>query len=383
MRCENIKPKIHDLLDNTLPAGEEREVCTHLAVCESCRSEFRDLKRVDDILRQVVLEMVSEIEVPPELNNKIEKILAERKKKSLAGRLFILLKTPAVAAVLFLTVATAGMLSFYNPFNPPVKQVGAVLQDSGELTQSQSVNIADSAGQPVAQEKEVFAADELSSPAVQEEGRDVPEPDVSVKNNVAREKVADSDMLAKEKSDQQSAFSAFTKVPQESVEHRGYSESTGFAQVFQDAADSSPALEERLPTNSKSSALQKGTLEEAAGEVGFIPARPAYLPKEADLVDVAWHPGTVYQNYRAGQVSIAISQSRADMIRFNYEEEVRQGSPVQINGLRAVLQESRPEQGDIVSKSSHRVRWQLDEWVFTVYGELPREEIIRIAASLK
>ena len=51
--------------------------------------------------------------------------------------------------------------------------------------------------------------------------------------------------------------------------------------------------------------------QDAAKEVGFVCLEPAYLPRGAELQDVTWRSGTVYQKYLVGQLSLQISQTLA------------------------------------------------------------------------
>lgn len=352
MRCESIKTMMNDLLDKTLSAGEEREVEDHLARCESCRNEFHKLKRADDILREVVCEMVSEIEVPPELSHRIEKIVVrEQRKKSLAGRLPVFLKNPAFAAALLFTVITAVILSYLNPFSLAEKHSEVVFSEPQALSGPKGGNMADSSGPPV----------------MREEVRAVAEPETSKKNETHTIK--------------ETAVAGDTGGTPEVVLKDQPSPMT--ARVPQVVGKLPPPQENRSLAATGAPALKKGTLEEAAGEVGFNPARPAYLPRGAVLQEVTWLSGTVYQNYRAGQISFTISQNRTDMVKFNDDEGVRQGTFTEINGSRAILHETGPEVGDNASRRITTVRWQWGEWIFSVSGELPREEIIKIASSLK
>ncbi|HBC94781.1 MAG TPA: hypothetical protein DCZ10_18255, partial [Pelotomaculum sp.] len=81
MRCEKIMRKFNDLLDRSLSAKEEHEIQAHLAVCPNCRAEFQLTKNADDILRATVIEMVTEIEVPANLSQRIGQALAGEKKR--------------------------------------------------------------------------------------------------------------------------------------------------------------------------------------------------------------------------------------------------------------------------------------------------------------
>lgn len=356
MHCEDITLIMSDLLDKTLSVREERDVRDHLSECESCRSEFQKLKKVDDILREVVCEMVSGIEVPADLSRKIEKNLArEQKKKSLAGRFTMLLKTPAAAAALLFIMVTAVILSFHNPFSPSVKQSDVAPAEPQVLYSKDGIT-TDSSGPPVIHE-EVSAGSASVIPEKSEtraaQEKDVAGgtggvPEVKLREQTNPPMVAQVPQVMEKSS-----------LPQEK---RPLVASSGFA------AAGAPAY-------------QKGTLEEAAREVGFNPARPAYLPQGTALYDVTWLSGTVNQNYRTGQIYFAISQSRTDVEGLKLDEGYRQGTSIEINGAKAVLQETEPKAGENSLKNI-TVRWQRGEWMFSVSGGLPRAEIIRIASSL-
>jgi anti-sigma factor RsiW len=46
MNCQNIKNKLDELLDGALPAGEAKEVRTHIKRCPDCRREYNLLQMV-------------------------------------------------------------------------------------------------------------------------------------------------------------------------------------------------------------------------------------------------------------------------------------------------------------------------------------------------
>lgn len=348
MRCETIRAMLNDYLDKTLSAGEELEVESHLAVCDSCRGEFRQLKRADDILRKTVREMISEIEVPPSLSDRIEMLLAgERKKKRLSRKLFAFLKTPAAAAVLLLAVATAGVLGYYGLFNREVEKSRVALTEPQAVPESRA---AGTAGNSALTETLQRARTEGKMP--------VPE------NGEAEQNINEDPTTRRR----------LAGTAQEPAEN---------ARDAVDIGENSPKGLGELSAAGMP-VLKKGTLEEAAAEAGFVPASPAYLPQGAELVDVSWDSSTVYQNFRVGQVHFIISQSRVDTDKnFCYEKMARQGNPVEINGLKAFMQETEPEPGDSVSPGNTTICWQQGEWLFLVSGELPGEEIIKVASSLK
>jgi hypothetical protein len=125
------------------------------------------------------------------------------------------------------------------------------------------------------------------------------------------------------------------------------------------------------------SVLRQGTLQEAAREVGFTPALPGYLPSGAELKDVTWESGAIYLGYRADRNSFKLTQSRNAGGSVIGEEG---GRLIDLNGAKAYLQETGSE-GD--SSIYFTVRWQRGEWEFKIEGDLPGEEILRIALSME
>lgn len=346
MHCDTIKLMINDWLDNTISEKKAVILKDHLAKCESCRIEFKRLEKADTLLREAVRDMVSRIEAPPGLNGRIERALAaEVMRKPWAGRVSAILKTPAVAAALLLAVITAGVLGLHNPFGSDGKRTDVVMQEPGNITQGES---------PALQEQ-------LEKPSAPSGNANGP---VIIHDNP---KTTSAPPTPPAPADQ-------TALP---------------AQVPPVVEKGRLSQEKRLSSSdsdfsvSSSPALKSGTLDEAAREVGFSPSQPSYLPRNTELQDVSWQTGVVYQSYRTGQFYFKIVQGRSDIMSFNYEEELRQGgSPVEINGIHAVFSQTVPE-GDRISKPQTLVRWAKGQWTFAVAGELPGEEIIKIASSLR
>lgn len=361
MRCENIMPMLDDLLDKTLSPDEAREVEKHLFACESCRRRFVELKKADGILREVVREMVAAVEVPSGLGDRVEKRLAGEQKKPLVKRLPAFLKNPAVAAAVLLLVAAAGIFSFHYPLKSEVKQIVA---DSSETRKSNTANnpVAPAAhgddpeaGQTVVPEK--INTSSAQDRAAAGDNRRQPE----VKPEVKQENKLNSKV--EDRSGGQQSVSALDQASPLS-------------------AKAQSSQEKHFLTAARA-AGGKGTLEEAARELGFSPARPSYLPPGAELQDVTWFSDAVYQNYRDGQITFVISQSKANIKASGADESSGQGTAIEINGAKAVLQESKAGAGDSVSRGPATVQWQRGEWTYSVTGQLPGDEIIKIASSLK
>lgn len=367
MHCDSVKSLMYDSLDKTISLKKAAAVEAHLAKCEKCRNEFRSLEKADTILREAVRGMISRVEVPPGLNGRIEKALAgEVMKNRWPGRVPAFLRTPAVAAALLLAVITAGALSIHNPFVTDKGQTDLVMQAPVNTTQEESRSrqekadkVSEPAGETVLRDNGPavnYKAPEgygLGPAGVSQAGRETP-PALPAPDDPA----ASTDPM-------------LPQVPPmlEKEQLSGEKRLSADADVF--LAAGSPVL-------------KKGTLEEAASDVGFSPLRPSYLPEGSEIQDVSWQPGIVYQSYRTGQFYFEIVQGTPDIFTFNYEEELSQGGePVEINSVQAVLSQSVPEPGDSVSGPRTCVRWAQDQWTFTVAGEIPREEIIKVASSLK
>ncbi len=364
MRCKTIKLMLDDYLSKTLSAEKMREVKSHLEACESCRNEFLELKKADDILREAICEMVAGIEVPPDLSGRIERMIlsGERVRKGIAGRMPAFLKIPVVAAAVLLAVTVAGAWGYFNDyFNPEMSRPKVALTGSREVPEGKEDDVSGNIMQDSAPRS--AGADQASGENVTEVNKD------KVVSEENAGKVPDRE--------------AGTPTAGQSLEERTLMARVGQQreEAPEESAGLSPkGLGEFQVTGIK--VLKKGTLDEAAGELGFDPAKPAYVPLGAVLIEATWDAGTVYQNYRVGELNFTISQSRADSSRLKYEEMMRQGTPVEINGFQAVLQETGPEPGDNVSPANVSVCWQQGDWFFSVTGGLPVQEMKKIAASL-
>jgi len=395
MRCKNIGRMMDDFLDKTLTGAEKKEFERHIAACESCRSELLKLKKADDALRTVVCEMVSEIEVPAGLNRRIEKALAARRKQNTpAGRLAAFLKNPAVAAAL-LFLMIAGSVFSYNHSFKAADQPGVCVQvPQNEEPVTGAVDIIlDRDEQDAAGEPEVYG--KIKAPGTQEiavAGSPGKKPEEERMNNWPAEDMREKllpppEPQAVERQDQLASR-------QTQADDRGAlpGEFPLMAdQAMQANAGKAPESQENRvfsiaggPGDGNDTGdLRKGTIDEAAAGAGFRPAKPTYLPPGAELGEVSWTPGAINQNYRAGRHSFTVSQSRAEVGALFKGEMARRGTPVEINGVRAVLQEAGPETGGNLPPAFTTVSWQQGEWQYSVSGALPREEIIRIASSLQ
>ncbi|MDD2553895.1 MAG: zf-HC2 domain-containing protein [Desulfotomaculaceae bacterium] len=377
MSCDNTILMLNDFLDETLSKNEERQVKRHLKECASCRSEYHNLENADNTLRQVICEMVADIDVPRYLSERIEKSILDEKRNTLPSRLATLLKTPAVAAALLFVVLAAGFLIYSSNFNPVNQQQVAISdQDNKQYTDS----AVDSVELPPTTDK-IAAGDN-------NEGI------LGALNEV---QILDSDAV-RNPEDQKRI------EPENTVKESVQEQPGSMARISRDrspapADDTAPeGLDEPRPAEEQKTALvtsappgmgvgmatpYDGTLEATPRHGDFIPAKPVYLPQGSVLENVTWLADEVSQDYRTGSNYFTVSQSRLKADDFAFIEKLSQVSNVNINGWQGFIKESRPEPGDHVSGTVTTLRWWQDEWAFSVSGDLPAEEIIKISTSLK
>jgi hypothetical protein len=372
MCCDNTMQVMNDFLDRTLSETEEQKVKRHLENCEKCREEFHSLKNADSVLRQVVSGMVAGIDVPGNLNDRIEKIIsAENRKIKTVSRMLMLLKSPAAAAALIFVVLAAGFLGYNNYFNTIYNQPKVVLSqpDAGNHTNVTGNSAADRLDSITGENKAVVKEENVL--------QTVPGPERkpgNIINSTNTTKQIENDRLESPAGtmSEKSLLPAIDQVPDTSSGSQPMEEQRS-------AYDTSIPLAAGLGMPAPDS----GAMEEAIKEMGFVPAQPAYLPQGAVLSDVSWQSGESSQNYRIGEYYFTISQSRLDAANFRYEEMRSKGIAVDINGLQGYIHEGSPEPSDKISGVSTTLNWQKGDWVFSVSGELPAEEIIRIAASIE
>lgn len=372
MHCEKVMHKFNDLLDRTLSAGEEHEMQAHLAACPDCRGEFQLVKNADDILRATVIEMLAEIEVPSNLSQKIGQILSgEKKRQPWKSKLFKLLQAPAFAAAMLL-VAASGLFGYYKLIDQSSKNPAVVLSVPKDQVASESTGAAEQAPLSATSQDQAGVKDGVTteapyraaSPVAPETAQIVDSPTSSTADAGARS----VDSIARQTAPPgRGAGDSFN--PKEKS-------AAGPAQTPATEEQLIPMLSSQSPSEAKMSISSKiapyqGSLEEATRQVGFTPAVPGYLPPGVDLKDVTWSAGTVYLEYRTERNSFSLTQSRGDVVGVTGEEG---GRLTDINGLKAYLQ---------VTGSSTSISWQRGEWFFTVEGDFPREEILKIALSIQ
>lgn len=386
MRCEKIKPILNDFFNKSLSPGEERQLEGHLAACELCRAEFQKLKRADDILREVVLEMVSGIEVPPDLNHKIKSILKEKRHKTLPYHgLSTLLRTPAVAAAMLFLVLGAGIFGYYNFINQAAKQqvvMNETLSDREENSGQEKVIAVQDA--PV--------ADGTSAPAPVETIPVVVEENVvengSWKPGTAFSERRPNPMLAQSARSKE-VFSVKETLAVNTVDDPAEQsgpqppEAAALNKVPEGMDGETPVpVGKGAITALDVAPLRKGTLDEAARDTGFVPVRPGYLPPGAQLLEVSWRPEAITRSYRTGNASFTLTQSRADLSDPGYEQLTGQGAVIELSGVKAYWEEAGPLADGSASGRYAALRWQRGTWAFAVAGDLPRDEIIKIATGL-
>ncbi len=381
MRCEKIMRKFNDLLDRSLSAKEEHEIQAHLAVCPNCRGEFQLTKNADDILRATVIEMVTEIEVPSNLSQRIGQALAgEKKRQPGKARLFGLFQPPALAAAMLMLLAVVGFYGYYKLFDPSLKNPAVVMS----VSESQPASESEGKTEPTPPSDAGPEQSAVKGGTAAEAQPKADSPLVTEKAPLADEAttiVQDADNLDAEAAARKNAPPGQGGGESFNMKENGAAD---LAQAPDIEEQSIPMASSQSPGVTKlfmssRAALRQGTLQEATREVGFTPAVPDYLPPEAELKDVTWETGTVCLGYRvADHQSFTLSQSRVAEAGVIGKEG---GQFIDLNGAKARLQETSP--GGDPSCVYTTVRWQRGEWVFTVEGDLPREEILKIALSIK
>lgn len=375
MSCDNMMQMLHDFLDKTLSKDEEQEVKNHLRKCQSCRSEYHNMERADNALRQVVCEMVADIDVPGGLSDRIEKIISKEKRNTLGSRLSVLLKTPAVAAALLFVVLAAGYVTYNNYFDLANRQKVAISEmDAGEYSgESAAMPAADKAGAAVGEN-----VDTLNQVQVLQDS--VMNPDDQIRQNPGN---IEKDQVKEQPGSMAGVLRGQPPAPADAAAPKALIKSRS----VEDRIDTSvpPGMGGGMIASNEGSMIASngGTMEEALRNVDFIPAKPAYLPQGAVLSNVSWLSGEISQDYRTGKNFFTVSQSRLEAGDIAYVETLSQVSNVNINGWLGFIQERRPEPGDNVSGTITTLRWRQSDWVFSVSGDLPAEEIIRISASIK
>ncbi len=410
MRCEEYLPMLNELLNKTLTPGERRGVEAHLAVCEGCRNEFQRLKRADELLREAVSDMFSEIEVPADLSSRIEEVIKKERKKTArlahARWLPAFLKVPAVAAALLLFVA-AGTFGYRYIFAPPLKQSQVVLQEPVADNESKPFMSPDGSDLPAESLKsgETYGSGDVQKESAPVEPQDTPpapkpgEPRKPVSGNeaeinLAREgappgKGGDSEPgpVTERRAGGGAAVQRNAGQPADSAQSADSTGPvpTGTQEDLSLFAAGAPGanVEDGEIQASEKDGFARDAQQDAAKEVGFVCLEPAYLPRGTELQDVTWLSGTVCQNYLVGQLSFRICQGLAKAPMAEIESASKDSSALEINGVKGILKEKKPGDEEGTSRGYTTITWQQGELLITVGGELPREELVKIASSLR
>lgn len=380
MRCEKIMRKFNDLLDRSLSAGEEHEVQAHLAACPNCRGEFQLTKNADDMLRATILEMVAEIEVPSNLSQRIgQALVGEKKRQPGKVRMFGLLQAPAFGAAMLMLVAVSGIFGYYKLFAPSLKNPAVVL--SVPQSQPAAERAAETEPAPlsgIGQEQST-----VKDGTVTEAPHKAASPLVTEKAPVADDTtiiMQDADTLDTGAIARQNAPPGFGNGDSYNPKEKAAAD---LAQAPITEEQSIPLISSQSSGTAKMFSMsdmavsQRGNLQEATREVGFTPTVPGYLPPGAEVKDITWVPGTVYLEYQVDRNSFMLTQSRVGELGVSGEEG---GQLIDLNGAKAHLQEISP---GVDHKGGYTtVSWQRGGWMFMVDGDLPREEILKIALSI-
>ena len=125
--CQDIEPRLSELIDGTLPEGELRGVETHLEACERCRGLRRDLERLRRAARSLA-------PVPPpahvwlEVAGHVHPTAADAARRPSAGDARVAMRQwIGIAAMLVLVT-----LSAYFVMRAPVPAGNAPAADSVE-----------------------------------------------------------------------------------------------------------------------------------------------------------------------------------------------------------------------------------------------------------
>lgn len=406
MRCEEYLSMVNELLNKTLAPVEKKEVEAHLAVCEDCRAEFQRLKKADDLLRETICDMFSEIGVPSDLSGRIEEVLKKEREKParLAHSKWLpaFLRVPAVAAALLLFIA-AGTFGYRYIFTPPLKQSEIVMQEPAVSGESEPLIASDDSGSPAGSvhSPKTFGTADVQEKSAPLELRDTPPAPKSEGNrNLISE--SEAERLTRESAPpgkggepepgsapekrggadvQKNAGQAADSALPEETQQVGPQAQEDML-LFAAGAPSTAAEDEEIQDSEKDG-FAHGALEDTAEEIGFVCLEPDYLPPGAELRDLTRVPGAVYQNYRVGQLSLQISQSLAGASKININSESRETAEIEINGARGILEVKEPGDENGTSPVYTTITWQQGELLISIGGELPREELVKIASSLK
>lgn len=381
MRCDKYKSTINEFFNKALSSAEEHELEMHLAVCPSCRIEFQEMKRVDSLLREVVKDMMSDIEVPNDLDNKIKKALAMKQKTAKRRGLFKFLGSPAVAAALLLLVMGAGLFNLFDPYRQDIRRQVFMSDKSGEVLEKDEADLKAHFTQP-SQDTPTTTATELQYNTTLGSGMAQKNED-AIDSSSAERRV--SPMIAQSTRSRE-MLSQVESGPIDETEE--IQKQKLFAVTTSDEAPVGlggsplPRGDIEQSAQPENVYLKKGSLEEAARETGINPGKPSYLPTGAVLTEVSWLPGVINQNYRVGEDVLIVKQIRLDTTGINYGIRNAQGDIIEMNGVKYHVYEVKPIEGEPAGINI-TIEWQKGMRVYNISGKLPRQDMIRIAASIE
>lgn len=378
MRCEKYKPTLNEFFNKTLSPGEERELEGHLAACRDCRSDFQKLKRADDLLRVAVREMVLEIEVPADLDQKIKSVLdGNRPKNPFLYNLPSFFRTPAVAAAMLFLVLGVSLFGLYDLFGQSARQQVVMTETpaAGTGSREKALITAQDAAPDGEMRSELPEAETDSARIALDVMAAQPEASVSERR---------SDPPPSQSARSRESYPAQgNPAPEDRGEGGAGSETAPSAATLlaPPGRGGSPADQAHKEVFSIAGGPtdRKGTLAEAAAETGIRPARPHYLPPGAQLSEVTWLPGQISQYYRMENASFAITQGLAELSGEKQRQRPGQETII-INGAEAVLEVTGAADGSQPPYAA--LSWQRGQYSYTIEGGVSREDIIKIAASL-
>jgi len=365
MLCDSIKIWFNDYLDGDLNPKKKETVETHLEQCSHCRQEFNRLKQADDYLRLEVKRMFMEIPVPDGLFSKIEDRIKKdgtrppfykRLQSSFAG----------VAAVLLIFAVANGM--FYKHFDGKIyeavdraslPEIYNPAQESGSGLDSDiqtEIPGGPAGGVSMVIQDQSVNSDELK--------RLMEFPDRPVVGGTGTVDVKDKDV------------EDYIKPKENSLnDDSGAGKPAGTEKGVSPAAMTAIEPSKKLGATAKRpDGIQNRTdVDSAIG--GIIPLMPSYLPEGAVLKNLTSEKDRVYIDYAAGNSQFGIEEKLVT------EEKVllknlSEGKKVKINGQDGTLLGATPA-GRVT------LIFKQNSLLITIEGELPVEEILRIAESLR
>jgi len=107
MRCEEIRARLDDWAEGTLPPQESRDVAAHLATCAACAAEARELKALLAAAAELPREILPPRDLWAEIDVRLDAPANSSSRRPSAG----LPRWALVAAALALVVVTAAVSS--------------------------------------------------------------------------------------------------------------------------------------------------------------------------------------------------------------------------------------------------------------------------------